>query len=172
MNKITSIVPQEHISSKIYLIRDQKVMLDYDLAALYSVETRALVQAVKRNLERFPPHFMFQLNDEEFANWRSQIVMSNPGSNMGLRRAPYAFTEQGVAMLSAVLRSKTAIGVSIAIMDTFVRMREVLATHKEVARKIEEHDHHIAALYDYVRQIMAQEETPKNPIGYVKPEKD
>ena len=102
-------------------------MLDYDLADLYSVETRALVQAVKRNIERFPAHFMFQLSEEELEYWRSQIVISNPSAKMGLRRPPYAFTERGVAMLSSILKSKQAIQINIAIMDTFVRMREMLA---------------------------------------------
>jgi len=112
-------------------------MLDADLAELYQVETRALIQAVKRNLDRFPEDFMFQLNQEELENWRSQIVMSNPAAKMGLRRPPYAFTELGVAMLSSVLNSDRAVQMNIVIMRAFVRLRELSATHKELARQIE-----------------------------------
>ncbi len=166
-NKSNSIVPLERIAEKIYLIRSKKVMLDSDLAALYEVETRVLVQAVKRNMDRFPAHFMFQLSDEEFEYWRSQIVMSNPASKMGLRRPPFAFTEQGVAMLSAVLRSKTAVQISIAIIDTFVRLRKMLSAHDDIAQKIEEHDQHIAALYKHVQQLMEVPEGSKRRIGYI-----
>ena len=123
------LIPVERIERAILLIRGEKVLLDRDLAELYGVETRVLVQAVKRNLRRFPADFMFQLSKDEFENWRSQFVMSNPGSKMGLRRRPYAFTEQGVAMLSSVLNSDRAIEVNIAIMRAFVRLRDMLATH-------------------------------------------
>jgi ORF6N domain len=121
------------------LIRGQKVLLDKDLAELYGVPTRALVQAVKRNIKRFPQDFMFQLNSHEAEDLRSQIVTSKKGRG-GRRYAPYAFTEQGVAMLSGVLHSPRAIGVNVAIMRTFVRLREILATHKELARKLEQLD--------------------------------
>ena len=168
----TAIIPIERIAEKIYLIRDQKVMLDSDLADLYGVETRVLVQAVKRNIERFPSHFMFQFSEEELEYWRSQIVMSNPSAKMGLRRPPYAFTEQGVAMLSSVLRSKQAIQINIAIIDTFVRMREMFATHKDLARKIEEHDQHIANLYAHVERLLTPPAEKKNPIGYIWSEGD
>ncbi|MEG2318088.1 MAG: ORF6N domain-containing protein [Rikenellaceae bacterium] len=131
------------IQSKIYEIRGKKVMLDRDLADLYQVETRVLNQAVKRNIERFPNEFMFQLSDKEFINWKSQIVITN-SVNMGLRHNPYAFTEQGVSMLSAVLRSPIAIQISIRIMNAFVAMREYLintnlqsAEIKELRAKIE-----------------------------------
>ncbi len=128
-------VPVEVIERRIYVIRGQKVMLSPDLANLYQVETRVLVQAVKRNLDRFPADFMFQLTDEEYANLKSQIVISSWG---GARRAnPYAFTEQGVAMLSAVLNSRRAVQMSILIIRVFVRLRELLATHKDLAEKIE-----------------------------------
>ena len=120
-------IPAERIEQSIFLIRGHKVMLDADLAALYRVETGALVRAVKRNIERFPPHFMFQLSKEEFENLRCQTGISRWG---GRRYLPYAFTEQGVAMLSSVLRSKRAIQVNIAIMDTFVRLRQMLSSHK------------------------------------------
>jgi hypothetical protein len=165
----TTLIPIERIAEKIYLIRDEKVMLDFDLAELYGVETRILVQAVKRNMERFPSRFMFQLSEEELDYWRSHIVISNPSAKMGLRRPPYAFTEQGVSMLSAVLRSKEAIQVSIAIIDTFVRLRQMLATHKDVARKIEEHDKHIANLYAHVERLLKPTEKKSKPIGFILP---
>ena len=122
-NEIT--ISQKDIENKIFVFRDVQVMIDRDLAEMYQVETRVLNQAVKRNLERFPEIFRFQLSDSEFENWKSQIVMSNE-DKMGLRRPPYVFTEQGVAMLSAVLNSDTAINVSIQIMDAFVKMRQIL----------------------------------------------
>ena len=143
-------------------------MLDYDLADLYSVETRALVQAVKRNIERFPAHFMFQLSEEELEYWRSQIVISNPSAKMGLRRPPYAFTERGVAMLSSILKSKQAIQINIAIMDTFVRMREMLATNKDLARLVEKHDKEIAVLYDYLKKFLDPPKSSKRQIGYIR----
>src|SRR5262245_39569905 len=136
MEKATSLVPLERIERKIIMLRGHRVMLDRDLAELYDVETRELVQAVKRNLERFPADFMFQLSPAELDRWRSQFVMSNPELKMGLRRRPYAFTEQGVAMLSSVLRSKRAIQVNLAIMRTFVRLRQMLASHAGLARKL------------------------------------
>jgi hypothetical protein len=168
----TAVIPVERIASRIYLIRGEKVMLDSDLAEMYGVETRTLVQAVKRNSDRFPDDFMFQFSEEELENWRSQIVMSNPAAKMGLRRRPYAFTELGVAMLSTVLRSKSAIQVNVAIMRTFVRLREILATHRDVARKVGEHDQQIAALFQAVQKLLASPDPPKKyPIGYV-PAKD
>ena len=131
MENEISILEENSIRSKIHLIRGQQVMLDRDLAELYLVETKALNQAVKRNIERFPENFMFQLNDTEFENWRSQFVTSN-SDKMGLRRPPYAFTEQGVAMLSAVLKSETAVKVSIQIMNAFVSMRHFLQNNAEI----------------------------------------
>lgn len=129
-------VPIERIAQKIYRIRGQKVMLDSDLAELYDVETKTLNRAVKRNLTRFPEDFMFQLTPEEHENLRYQIGTSS--SEYGGRRyLPYAFTEQGIAMLSSVLRSERAVEVNIAIMRTFVKMRELMASHAELARKIE-----------------------------------
>src|SRR2546425_795770 len=129
------LIPSETIAGRIFLIRGHKVMLSTHLADLYGVEPRVLVQAVKRNRDRFPEDFMFQLTAVEFRTLKSQIVISSWG---GLRRAaPYAFTEQGVAMLSSVLRSKRAVRVNIEIMRAFVRLRQMLATHAELARKIE-----------------------------------
>jgi aromatic ring-opening dioxygenase LigB subunit len=156
----SDLVPQEIIEQKIFLIRGHKVMLSNHLAQLYNVEVRSLIQAVKRNNERFPVDFMFQLTDEEFPNLKSQIVISSWG---GLRRStPYAFTEQGVAMLSSVLRSRRAIQVNIAVMRAFVKLREILSAHKELAQKlneleqkIERHDEEIAAIFEAIRQLMA-----------------
>ncbi len=168
MSETDPIIPMERVASRIYLIRGQKVMLDSDLAELYEVETRVLVQAVKRNMDRFPPHFMFQLTQEEYDSLRSQIVTLEPGGRGRHRKyLPYVFTEQGVAMLSAVIRSKQAVRASIAIMDAFIRMREVLATHKDVARKIKEHDHHIGVLYDQFDRLLHPAEGEKKKIGYI-----
>ena len=121
----------------IHVIRGQRVMLDADLAALYGVETRVLLQAVRRNIARFPGDFMFQFSDAELKNWRSQIVTSNPAAKMGLRRPPYAFTEHGVAMLSAVLQSERAVQMSITVIRAFVRLRELMAAHKDIAARVE-----------------------------------
>jgi phage regulator Rha-like protein len=161
------VVPSERIASRIYLIRGEKVMLDADLAGLYEVETRALVQAVKRNPDRFPEDFAFQLTQAEFQNLRSQTVTSSWG---GRRYPPYAFTEQGVAMLSSVLRSKKAIQVNIAIIRTFVKLRQLLASNRELARKVREHDRQIALLFDTVEKLLEPPPPPKkHPIGYIKP---
>lgn len=130
------LVPSPYIERRIYVIRGQKVMLDSDLAEMYQVPTKRLNEAVKRNLARFPQDFMFQLGNEELENWRSQIATSNPAAKMGIRRPPYAFTEHGVAMLSAVLNSERAIRMSILIVRAFVKLREVLAANKDLARKI------------------------------------
>jgi len=156
-----AVVPTEFIERKIYLIRGCKVMLDSDLAELYEVPTKALNQAVRRNLDRFPVDFMFQLNAAELENWKSQIVTSNLGAKMGLRKLPLAFTEHGVAMLSSVLKSKRAVALNILIIRAFVRLREYLATHKELARKLEdvertqdEHSAHIEQIYGYIQQLI------------------
>jgi len=162
------IIPVELIERRIYMIRGQKVMLDSDLAELYGVETKVLNQAVSRNKDRFPERYAFRLSKDEFENLRSQIVTSSWG---GRRYPPLAFTEHGVAMLSSVLKSKQAIRVSISIIDTFVRMREILATHKELADKLIEHDGQIAYLFEQVERLMFQAEKPKNPIGFI-PDKD
>jgi hypothetical protein len=134
-----SAAPVPFIESRIFLIRGQKVLLDADLAALYEVETKVFNQAVRRNRDRFPEDFMFQLTQTEAEALRSQLVTSNEETGRGGRRyLPYAFTEQGIAMLSSVLRSKRAIEVNIAIMRTFVRLRQLLATHEELARRLDE----------------------------------
>ncbi|MCL4492661.1 MAG: ORF6N domain-containing protein [Nitrospirae bacterium] len=165
------VVQQEVIEGKIYIIRGHKVMLSNDLAELYDVEPKVLIQAVKRNIDRFPEDFMFQLTNQEFVNLKSQIVTSSWG---GIRRAtPYAFTEQGVAMLSSVLRSKQAVLVNIAIMRAFVKLREILSTHKELAhklaqleRKMEKHDDEIRTIFQAIRQLMIPPETKKKRIGF------
>ena len=152
-----AVVPTEVITSSILLLRGQKVMLDRDLAALYQVETRVLVQAVQRNIERFPDDFMFRLTKEEAErvnSLRSQIVISNPGRG-GARYLPYAFTEQGVAMLSSVLRSKRAVQVNIEIMRAFVRLRQLLRSNEELARSLDEleerYDEQFEAVWEAIR---------------------
>ncbi len=162
-----SIVPVARIAEQIYLIRGQKVMLSPHLAQLYGVETRVLIQAVKRNLERFPEDFMFQLTDAEFDNLTSQFVMSSWG---GHRRAPYAFTEQGVAMLSTVLHSRRAILVNIEIMRTFVRLRQILSSHADLARRLAEletrYDAQFKMVFDAIRELMEPPSPPKRQIGF------
>jgi len=129
--KNLSAIPEETIISKIYQIRGQKVMIDRDLAELYGLATKALKQAVKRKIERFPEDFMFVMTDDEFQNWRSQFVTSN-SERMGLRYSPFCFTEQGVTMLSCVLNSKKAIETNIRIIRVFTKMREMLLTHQDI----------------------------------------
>jgi hypothetical protein len=172
------VTPVEYIERKIYLIRGCKVMLDSDLAELYQVATKVLNQAVRRNIDRFPADFMFQLNDEELENWRSQLVTSNSGAKMGLRRPPYAFTEHGVAMLSSVLRSERAVALNILIIRAFVRLREYLSTHKDLARKLEDvervqqdHGAHIQQIYDCIHRLLEPAPEPgKRRIGFRRPE--
>ena len=165
-----SLIPVDRIEKAILLIRGQKVMLDVDLAGLYGVETKVLVQAVKRNLERFPEDFMFQLSQEEFAILRSQIVTSSDWG--GRRYRPYAFTEQGVAMLSSVLRSQRAIQVNIEIMRAFIRLRQMLASHVELARKLDalekKYDAQFKQVFEAIRQLMAPPEPKRRPIGFRK----
>ncbi len=166
-------IPSEIIESKIFVVRKRKVMLDSHLAALYGVETKALLQAVKRNIMRFPEDFMFQLDKTEFTSLRSQIVTSNRG---GTRYLPYAFTKQGVAMLSSVLHSERAIQVNIAIMRAFVKLREILSAHKELAlklkqleMKLEKHDEEIQAIFQAIAELMTPPpEKPKRPIGFIR----
>ena len=170
MVKPKSYAPVERIEQAIILIRGQKVMLDRDLAELYGIETKVLKQAVRRNIKRFPGDFMFELTKEEFTILRSQIVTSSWG---GMRYVPMAFTEQGVAMLSSVLNSERAIEVNVEIMRTFVRLREMLATHKELARKLtaleqhlKGHDQQIQTIFEAIRQLMTPPEKPRKKIGF------
>ena len=179
---------QPLIQSRILALREQRVMLDADLAQLYGVETRVLVQAVKRNLARFPEDFMFQLTADEWTALRSQTVISNAEGRGGRRTAPYAFTEQGVAMLSSVLGSQRAIAVNIEIMRPFVRVRALAATHGDLAQRLAELENTTEALaqqhdtfsrntraqlkqvFDTLRELMTPPEPPKRPIGFVTPE--
>jgi len=165
-----SLVPVETIEKKILLIRDEKVMLDSSLAILYGVETREIVQAVKRNIGRFPDDFMFQLTAEEFDLLRSQSVISKPVGRGGRRYLPYAFTEQGVAMLSSVLKSERAIKVNIEIMRSFVNLRRMLSSNAELARKLaaleKKYDLQFKAVFDAIRQLMAPPVNPKRKIGF------
>ena len=157
----TDLIPTERIEKAILFIRGQKVLLDHDLADLYGVETKMLVRALKRNLERFPEDFMFQLSKEEFDLLRCQFGTSSSWG--GRRYAPYAFTEQGVAMLSSILRSQRAVQVNIAIMRAFVRLREMLTSNKELARKLGElekkYDEQFRVVFEAIRQLM----TPPTP---------
>jgi ORF6N domain len=161
----------EHtVINKIYLIRGKKVMLDRDLAEMYGVETRILIQAVTRNLERFPADFMFQLSSSEFKNLISQIEISSWG---GTRKMPYAFTEEGVAMLSSVLKSKQAIAVNIQIIRVFSRIRETLLTHKDILLKLEQiekqgskHDKDIQNIFEVLRELLNEPEKPRKKVGY------
>lgn len=165
MAKTETLVPIESIASRIYLIRGEKVMLDADLAELYGVSTGRLNEQVTRNRERFPGDFMFRLSGEELAILRSQIAISSWG---GRRYAPRAFTEQGVAMLSSVLRSKQAAQVNVAIMRTFVRLRQVLATNEELAHKVAQHDREIGVLFEHVKALLEPPDPPaKHPIGFL-----
>jgi len=168
---LEAMVPVEAIERKIYLIRGQKVMLSTDLATLYGVEARALNQAVKRNIARFPEDFMFQLNSSEGEWLVSQNVIPHKKYLGGY--LPYAFTEQGVAMLSSILKSERAVQVNIAIMRAFVKLREILSTHKELAhklaeheRKIEKHDGEIKVIFDAIRGLMTPPEPKKKKIGF------
>jgi hypothetical protein len=167
-----SIVPIDVIEKKIYLVHGQKVMLDRDLAELYGVETRALNQAVRRNSDRFPDDFMFALKREEIQSI-SQIVISSAGRKDTLKfsKNVLVFTEQGIAMLSSVLNSKRAVQVNIAIMRTFVKLRQMMASHKELARKLEElekkYDGQFQSVFEAIRFLIEVEEKPKRKIGYI-----
>ncbi len=163
-----SIIPVEQIASRIYILRGQKVMLDRDLAELYGVSTGRLNEQVKRNIIRFPKDFMLPLTKKEMENWKSQIAISNPSLKISLRKAPLAFTEPGVAMLSSVLHSERAVEVNIGIIRTFIRMREMLATNKELARMVEKHDKEIAVLYDYLKKLLDPPKSANQQIGYIR----
>lgn len=166
------IITAEAIERKIYLIRGQKVMLDDDLAELYGVEIRILNQAVKRNSKRFPFDFMFQLSEEEDKALRSQFVILETGRGKYRKYRPYAFTEQGVAMLSSVLNSKRAIDVNIQIMRAFVKLRAMVVSHEDLARKLDElekkYDGQFHVVFEAIRQLMVMEEEPKRKIGFVR----
>jgi len=168
MSPEQSLVAPASIESKVLLLRGQRVMLDADLAALYGVETKALTRAVGRNRERFPSDFMFQLASDEFEILRSQIVTSSGWG--GRRYLPYAFTEQGVAMLSSVLRSERAVQVNVEIMRAFVRLRELVASNVELARKMDElerkYDGQFKQVFAAIRQLMTPPNGPRPAIGF------
>ena len=173
------ILSDESITSKIYIIRGQKVMLDRDIAELYQVDTKVLKQAVKRNLEIFPNHFMFEMNDSEFENWRSQFVTSN-SDKMGLRYKPFCFTEHGVLQTANILKSSRAKQISIRIIEVFVKMREVISAHNEIRleiehikKKINNHDKNIELVFQYLDELLMKKENPKTrtQIGYKLPNK-
>ena len=162
-----TIIPEQIIESKIYMLRGRKVMLDRDLAVLYGVETFNLNKAVKRNIDRFPEDFMFQLDTEEFKNLIFHFGISSWG---GTRKLPYAFTENGVAMLSSVLNSKRAVQVNIQIMRTFTKIREMLITHKDLTKRLDElekkYDVQFRVVFDAIRELMRPVETKKRKIGF------
>ncbi len=178
MKASESMISREVIEDRIFVIRGRRVMLDFHLAELYGVPTKSLNLAVKRNRSRFPEDFMFRLDSSESGEvekvLRFQIETSNNRSRGGRRYLPYAFTEQGVAMLSGVLRSERAIQANIAIMRAFVRLREMISTHKELAAelkqlemKLEKHDEEIQAIFQAIAELMAPPpEKPKHPIGF------
>lgn len=175
----TALITLDLIERKIYVVREQKVMLDSDLAKLYGVETRVLNQAVKRNLGRFPEDFMFQLTKEEFENLKSQSVTSSSENYGGRRKLPYIFTEQGVAMLSSVLNSERAAQVNIGIMRAFVGMRKMLLNNEEVGKKLIEienklgnHDENFKKVFTAIRLLMNPPDKSDKEIGFIQRGKD
>ena len=167
MSKSTKQIPEisdELVVSRIHTVRGHKVMLDRDLAELYGVETKRLKETVRRNKERFPEDFMFEMNQEEFEQWRSQIATSNPGDKMGLRYAPFCFTEHRVLMLSSVLNSAAAIAVNIQVIRVFTKMRELLANHKDVLLALEKlrgtvshNSRDIKAIFNHLKKMQEEE---------------
>lgn len=161
------ILKPDNIAAQIFFVKGEKVLLDFDLAILYGVETKRLKETVRRNRKRFPNDFMFELTEEEFINLRSQFASSSWG---GRRYPPMAFTEQGVAMLSGILNSNRAIEVNIAIMRTFVQLRKLMDTNKELARKIEtlekKYDEQFQAVFNAIKKLIRQENEPRKQIGY------
>jgi len=170
MPETQSTVPSERVARAILAIRGEKVILSTDLAALYEVEPRSLIQAVRRNIDRFPPDFMFQLSQDEVDDLKSQNVISRSSWGGARRANPYAFTEQGVAMLSSVLRSPRAVAVNIEIMRAFVRLRQMLASHKDLARKIEalenKYDAQFKVVFDALRALMAPPAPNQRRVGF------
>lgn len=166
------VIPDEVVISKIYLIRGQKVMIDRDLAELYGVETRVLKQAVRRNIERFPEDFMFEMNKDEFGQWREENITALE-DKQGLRYAPFCFTEQGVTMLSCVLNSRRAIEVNIQVIRIFTRLREMVLTHKDILlkleqleRKVMQQDGDIQLIFKYLKELLNPKTEPMRRIGY------
>lgn len=171
---MSELISIEAVASKIFFIRSVKVMLDRDLATLYSIETKVLKQAVRRNIKRFPPDFMFELTKEELKNWRSQFVTSN-SIKMGLRHLPMAFTEQGVAMLSGILNSDRAIAVNIQIMRTFTKLRHMISDNEDLKRELaelrEQTDERFQIVFETLDQLLAVDVNEKKKIGFMVKEK-
>ena len=171
-NNFIITVPEERLLHHIYIIRGKKVMLDKDLASLYGIETKRLKEQVRRNRNRFPADFMFELNKKEFENWRSQFATSN-SEIMGMRHAPFAFTEHGILMLSSILNTDRAIKVNIRIMMIFIKMREMLHTHKALLEKLEQlekkvtgHDDSIKLIFQSLRRFLQNQNPPRRRIGF------
>lgn len=171
--KKTIETPDETVISRIYFIRGQKVMIDRDLAELYGVETKRLKEAVRRNMSRFPGDFMFQMNRTELKNWRTQIATSNLEDKMGLRYAPFCFTEQGVTMLSCILNSERAIEVNIRVIRIFTKLREALLTNKDILHKLEEmekqvkkNSRDVKRIFLVLRELFEKADPPRPQIGY------
>ncbi|MEJ1241726.1 ORF6N domain-containing protein [Chryseolinea sp. T2] len=165
-------LPDEIIVSKIYVVRGHKVMIDRDLSTLYGVETRVLKQAVRRNAERFPSDFMFEMTAKELKKWSKDNITSQ-NDLIGLRHAPFCFTEQGVTMLSCVLSSKRAVEMNIRIIRIFTRMREMMLTHKDILLKLEkmekqvlQHDEDVKVIFDYMKELLDPEAGPMRKIGF------
>ena len=171
---MNDVIPVEQIASKIYLIRNVKVMLDRDLAELYGVETKRLKEQVKRNFERFPEDFMFELTKDELTNWRSQFATSNKDI-MGLRVPPFAFTEHGILMLSSVLKSKKATHVNIQIMRTFTKLRKAILDNEDLRKELFElkqiSEERFRIVFETLDQLLTKESKPKKKIGYTAKEK-
>lgn len=172
------IVPDEIVMDKIYYIREQKVMLDHDLAELYGVETKRLKEAVRRNKARFPADFMFQMNKKELENWKAKIESSSHGRG-GIRYSPFCFTEQGVTMLSCILNSERAISVNIRIVRIFSRMREMMLTHKDILLKLEQlekntsrHDAEIKKIFEYLKGLLNPPKVARTLIGFNRKEEN
>jgi hypothetical protein len=165
-------IPDEVVISKIYLIRGQKVMIDRDLAELYGVETKRMKEAVRRNIERFPTDFMFEMNKNEFEQWRKENITGSE-DRQGLRYAPFCFTEQGVTMLSCVLNSKRAIEVNIHVIRIFTKLRELVLTHKDILLKLEQlerkvvgQDDDIKVIFGYLKELLNPPSEPMRKIGF------
>jgi len=169
----STLLADEVIMNKIYMVRGQKVMIDRDLAKQYGVETKILKQAVRRNKKRFPDDFMFEMSKAELENWRSQIVTSNFGDKMGLRYTPFCFTEQGVTMLACILNSARAVTINIQIIRIFTKLREMIITHKDILlkldkleKKVTNHDENIQMIFEALKQLLNPPQEPKRRIGF------
>ena len=182
MSKLNTqgVVPDELIMNKIYYIREQKIMIDRDLSELYGVQTKRLKEAVRRNVDKFPGHFMFEMTKDELQDWRTQIATSNFSDKMGLRYAPFCFTEHGVLQLANVLKSGRATQMSVRIIEVFIKMREMLLTHKDILLKLEQIENklliqdgkihetqdNIQLIFAYIKELLNPEQVPRKKVGY------